>query len=169
MNQFTEKFNRKIIGQFKSNVTNKQIWNIISKPSSLELFHPFCKKNTVLKWSQSDALDEIEYYSGLVYTRNFINWIDGVGYDLLIGEKDSNKSFVSWRIQNTNNAILTVSIYPYKYNTGSKFIKIFPYLILVQPLLQKYINSVMLGLEYYIKNNKKVKKNQFGSIRFFSN
>ena len=28
------------------------LWNVVSSPSNLDLFHPFCKKNTVVKWSK---------------------------------------------------------------------------------------------------------------------
>ncbi len=63
---------------------------------------------------------------------------------------------------------MTVTIHPNKFNQGSKILNMIQYNILVKPLLQKYIDSVMLGLEYYIQKKQKVQKNQFGKIRFFS-
>ena len=151
------------------NINNEELWKIISSPSNLELFHPFCSKNPIINWPGKTSIDEIYYYSGLIYQRKFIKWTEGVGYDLLIGEKDDHQSLVSWKIQNNKQTSLTITIYPYKYNTGIKLIEFIPYTILVKPLLKKYIESVMLGLEYFIKNNKRVQKNQFGYLPFFSN
>jgi len=36
----------------------------------------------------------VYYYSGWVLQRDFINWIDGVGYDLTIGRQGGRKSYV---------------------------------------------------------------------------
>ena len=33
----------------------------------------------------------------------------------------------------------------------------------------KYLRSVTDGLKYYLENDKKIKKNQFGTHRWFSN
>ena len=163
------KFNWKITGSLKTQITDKELWKIISSPSNLELFHPFCKKNSIVKWPGKNSIDQIHYYNGLIYERKFINWIEGIGYDLLIGEKNGYQSFVSWRIQNTANSSLTISICPYKYNTGIKILGFIPYYILVKPLLQKYIHSVIQGLKHYIETNQKIQKNQFGKLKFFSN
>ena len=158
----------KITGKLHTEISKEELWGIISAPKNLELFHPFCEKNKILKWPGKGSLDEIYYYSGLVYQRNFINWVDDYGYDLLIGEKGKDQSLVSWRIRNDNNAVLTITIRPHKFNKGSLIYNIIPYNILVKPLLQRYIDSVMLGLNYYIEKRIKVKKNHFGAMRFFS-
>lgn len=163
------KFHWKISETLNVNINSEDLWTIISSPSNLELFHPFCNKNPIINWPGNNSIDEIYYYSGLIYQRKFINWIEGVGYDLLIGEKNGHQSLVSWKIQNNGKTSLTISIYPYKYNTGIKLINFIPYSILVKPLLKKYVKSVILGLEYFIKSNEIVQKNQFGYIRFFSN
>ena len=163
------KFHWKISETLNVNINSDELWAIISSPSNLELFHPFCNKNPIINWPGKNSIDEIYYYSGLIYQRKFINWIEGVGYDLLIGEKNGHQSLVSWKIQNNGQTSLTISIYPYKYNTGIKLLNFIPYSILVKPLLKKYVKSVMLGLECFIKSNKTVQKNQFGYIRFFSN
>ena len=36
-------------------------------------------------------------------------------------------------------------------------------------MLKKYLNSVTDGLKYYLENDKKIKKNQFGTHMWFSN
>ena len=165
-----KKFHWQISETLNVTINSEELWKIISSPSNLELFHPFCNKNPIIKWPGKTSIDEIYYYSNLIYQRKFIKWTEGVGYDLLIGEKNGHQSLVSWKIQNNNKQTsLTITIYPYKYNTGIKLIEFIPYTVLVKPLLKKYIKSVMLGLEYFIKNNKRVQKNEFGYLPFFSN
>ena len=78
----------------------------------------------------------------MVYQRQFINWIDKEGYDLLIGKKHGSQSLVCWRIKNENNAKLTVTIHPNKFNQGSRILNMIQYNILVKPLLQKYIIEI---------------------------
>ena len=85
--------------ELKIDATKSQIWELISSPSNLELFHPFCKKNNVIKWSSNDSIDEIEYLNGAVFRRKFYNWIEKEGYDLYIGAHGKPKSHVSWRIK----------------------------------------------------------------------
>ena len=70
------KFNWKITGSLKTQITDKELWKIISSPSNLELFHPFCKKNSIVKWPGKNSIDQIHYYNGLIYERKFINWIE---------------------------------------------------------------------------------------------
>ena len=153
----------------KTTISKSDLWSIISSPSNLELFHPFCDKNPVIKWPGTGSVDQIIYYSGLILEREFINWIDNSKYELLIGENGGKKSFVSWKIkENKDYSILSVSIYPHKFNQGNKLVNFLPFQIIVRPTLTRYINSVMNGLEYHIETNLKVKKNQFGNHRIFS-
>ncbi|MHA2366673.1 MAG: SRPBCC family protein, partial [Candidatus Hodarchaeales archaeon] len=58
------------------------VWEIITQPGHLNLFHPFCKENTVIKWSDKDSSDIIVYYSGWEFERNFFEWETEKGYKL---------------------------------------------------------------------------------------
>jgi len=165
-----DRYNWCVTGTLDTHLSSSDLWNIISRPSNLELFHPFCDKNLVIAWPGVGSIDQIFYYNGLVLERNFISWVENKGYDLLIGKKNGELSFVSWQIkENGGRSKLSISIYPYAYNKGRKLINILPYLLVVKPILTSYINSVMRGLEHYINTNRKVKKNQFGNHNFFSN
>ena len=55
------------------------------------------------------------------------------------------------------------------YNKGNKKLNWIPFKIFIQPMLKKYLSSVTDGLKYYLENNKKIKKNQFGTHMWFSN
>ena len=163
-------FNWYIKGTLEAPICSSDLWDIISSPSNLELFHPFCAKNPTINWPGLNSIDQIHYYSGLVLERKFVKWIDNQGYSLFIGKKNEKKSFVKWEIEEKGKkSKLSVSIYPYIYNQGKKIVNFLPFFLIVKPSLTNYINSVMIGLGYYIDTNNKVKKNQFGTHKLFSN
>ena len=146
-----------------------ELWNIISKKNNLELFHPYCKKNPFIKWDKSKSIDEVHYLNGLIYKRNFCNWVEKEGYDLLIGDSEKDMSYVSWRIKgNDSVSELTITIYPYIFNRSSKLINFIPFFLIIKPGLKKYLKNIGLGLKFYFKHNKPVKQNQFSSHKWFS-
>ena len=70
------------------------LWEVISSPSNLELFHPFCKKNKIISWSKEDSIDQIEYLNGLIFKREFFEWKENKGYKLYIHQIGKPKSRV---------------------------------------------------------------------------
>jgi len=149
--------------------SRQKLWEIISSPSNLTLFHPFCKENRVKKWPGKNSRDVIQYYSGIVYERKFIKWKEKVGYDLIIGKKGGKKSSVSWTIsKDKGKTYLAISIYPHLYNDKKNIRNFILFNFFVRRQISKYLGSVLKGLEFYINTNTKVKKNQFGRHKFFS-
>ena len=63
-----------------------EVWKIISSERNLEKFHPFCKTNEVISWDGTNFIDRIEYHNGRKLERNFTEWFEGEGYDLVIGD-----------------------------------------------------------------------------------
>ena len=117
-----------ITGIQEVSINSKDLWEIISTPSNLENFHPFCLKNPVIKWPGEKSIDEVHYYNGLILERNIENWFDKKGYDLFIGKKDGKQSFVSWEIQEiSGKTSLKITIYPWIYNQGFKIIQFLPF------------------------------------------
>ena len=164
------KYNWSVSHDIILSITRKELWEIISTANNLNLFHPFCKKNPVLNWPGINSIDEVHYYNGLVYERTFIKWINNVGYDLFIGEKNKIKSFVSWRIHGLGNkSKLTISVYPYIFNMSYKFINYLPFFLFVKPSLKKYLFNIGQGFNYYVQTHKSVTRNQFGFHKWFSN
>ena len=49
----------------------QELWKIISKPGNLNLTHPFCKKNDIIKWYGKGSKDVLIYLNGLTYFREF--------------------------------------------------------------------------------------------------
>lgn len=162
-------YNWSVCHTTKLSNSKDELWNTISKRSNLELFHPYCKKNPYIKWDKSKSVDEVHYLNGLVYRRNFCDWIESVGYDLLIGENEKDMSYVSWRIKgNDSVSELTITVYPYIFNRSSKIFDLLPFFLIIKPGLKKYLKNIGLGLKYYFKYQKPVTKNQFSSHKWFS-
>ena len=74
----------------KIDATSNQLWELISSPSNLELFHPFCKSNKAIVWPGEKSIDELIYLNDLTYIRKFHNWEKSKGYSLFIGESEFN-------------------------------------------------------------------------------
>ncbi len=148
----------------------EKIWTVISSPGNLAHCHPFCENNPVEKWPGKGSLDSVYYYSGWVYHRQFTEWIDGVGYDLEIGRKKGRQSQVFWRIHKKSDSAnyLSITVYPQGLQQLSVFIRWLPHFVYLRPMLRSYLNSVVKGFEWYITTGQPVKRNQFGSHKWFS-
>ena len=153
---------------FKHN--SKDVWNVISAPNHLNLFHPFCKKNSIISWEDSSHIDMLEYLNGLKYIRKFTKWTPFKGYELEIGKKNGKQSYVVWEIKEMDDTTCTLSItvYPHLLSKYPKIISYLPFKLIIKPKLYNYLFSVISGLKYYLENNKKVPKNNFGKHEWFS-
>lgn len=150
-----------------TNIAN--LWEIISSPSNLDLYHPFCLKNQVIHWSKEKSIDRIIYLNGKTFERKFFNWIPNIGYDLKINQISKPDSLVKWRIFSMEDkSEIEIKVYPYIFNQGSMTLNILPFTIFSKPLLTNYLESVTLGLKYYAETGNIVSKNQFGKNIWFS-
>lgn len=147
-----------------------RVWEVISSPGLLPLYHPFCKENRVHHWPGPDSHDEVHYFSGWVLERNFTDWIDGVGYDLEVGRAGGRTSTVSWRVADKGDDLseFRISIRPYALQHLSVFSRWVPHLLVLRPQLTRYLTSVVKGLDWFITFGETVRRNQFGSHRWFS-
>ena len=162
--------NRGITCKLNFHQTSKTIWKIISAQNNLELFHPFCKKNTVVSWKSMPYIDELEYLNGLKYVRKFVKWYPLKGYTLNIGKKEGKQSHVIWEIKEIDdlNCSLSITVYPHLLSNWPNFFSYIPYKLVIKPRLYNYLFAVISGLKYYLDNNKKVPKNHFGKHKWFS-
>ena len=89
----------KISNTIKVENTANEVWDLISSPGHLNLFHPFCKENNVLESKNTVIVkDQLIYLNGLTYYRSFTEWNPGLGYGLKIGSKNAKESEVKWQI-----------------------------------------------------------------------
>ena len=49
----------KVYYEEKINSSVDSLWDLISSPSNLEIFHPFCKSNKIIKWPGEHSIDEL--------------------------------------------------------------------------------------------------------------
>ena len=151
------------------NLSKTEVWKIISSERNLENLHPFCKTNEVISWDRDNSIDCVEYYNGRILQRNFTQWLEGKGYDLIIGDSEGNNSIVSWRLDGDNStSSLSINVRTYIFNKGNKIMKVLPFFLYTKQKLASYLDSVLHGLKYYSETNKKVSKNQFGRHSWFS-
>jgi len=149
-----------------------KLWEIISTPGILEKTHPFCQTNDIIRWDCESSIDTIVYYNGRTMQRNFIDWNEGQGYQLLIGQNDLADALVTWSIkQSQNHSILSIHLVLYLDNSLAHIPKLFRGIIsrlYLAPMMKSYLNSVLSGFKYFAETGDKVVKNQFGYNHLFS-
>jgi hypothetical protein len=162
-------YNQSISVSQKIHTTQDSLWEFISSPGHLNYAHPFCKMNKEISWDENNHIDELIYLNNLRYIRKFIKWEKKEGYSLLIGEKNKKKSKVKWKISLINKeTYLTITIYPYFLSNYPKIISALPYKLYIQPKLEKYLESVLKGINWYLEKGEKVPRNAFGKHSWFS-
>ena len=166
-----EKFLKPVSKKIMLNIHPQRVWEVISKQSNLELFHPFCESNPVEKWPGNKSIDYVNYQNGLKFQRVFTDWFEGLGYDLPIGKKDGKKSKVMQRIKKLDDSAseLKITIYTHNINKYPNFVKLLINIFYIRPMLHKYLISVLKGFQLYTMRGKSIQKNQFGKHRWFSN
>ena len=152
--------------QLEINEQSNIVLNLIKSQNNLEKFHPFCKKNIVIKWDGKNSEDIVIYHSKKKYIRRFYEWNEN-GYKLEIFE-DRKLADITWIVNEFNSkSIIKIKakLYlPYKY----KLINTIIFNIYVKYVLKSYLNSVVKGLKYYLETNKTVSNNQFGKHIWYS-
>lgn len=139
------------------------VWSTLERPSHLERFHPFCERNPVKAWDAvaGDRRDRIEYYSGLVLDRTFLEWDREARFLLEIGPPDDRPShYVHWELADDGDgSSMTISLLPQ--------IEI-PVDDAQRSMLSTYLDSVLAGLAHTVVTGTDVARNQFGALPFFS-
>ena len=74
-------------------------------PGILEKTHPFCRTNAIIRWDCESSIDTIVYYNGRTMQRNFIDWNEGQGYQLLIGQNELADALVTLVYQTISKAL----------------------------------------------------------------
>lgn len=146
------------------------IWKAISQPGHLKLFHPFCQANEVYQWPGIGAQDSITYHSGLHFQRDFINWIEGIGYDLEIGPPPEKTARVVWRIKPLNKdcSEVMIEVTPYLQADLPESRKLAYQRRAFGKIVELYLDSVLKGIDHFVTSGQVVRKNQFGTHPVYS-
>ena len=147
----------------------ENLWKVVSSPNYLNNVHPFCKENSIIKWNNDHHEDKILYLNDKTYIRKFVSWRALKGYDLWIGDNNKDQSFVEWRLEKVGSrSKLTITVYPFLLSTWPRIFSFLPYFLYIDIKLKSYLFSVLSGVDWYIKENTPVPKNQFGKHSWFS-
>ena len=147
----------------------ENLWKVVSSPNYLNNVHPFCKENSIIKWNNDHHEDKILYLNDKTYIRKFVSWRALKGYDLWIGDNNRDQSFVEWRLEKVGSrSKLTITVYPFLLSTWPRILSFLPYFLYINIKLKSYLFSVLSGIDWYIKENTPVPKNQFGKHSWFS-
>jgi|TARA_B100002052_G_scaffold187265_1_gene170642 hypothetical protein len=147
----------------------ENLWKVVSSPNYLNNVHPFCKENSIIKWNNDHHEDKILYLNNKTYIRKFVSWKALKGYDLWIGDNNKDQSFVEWRLEKAGNrSKLTITVYPFLLSNWPRILSFLPYFLYINIKLKSYLFSVLSGIDWYIKENTPVPKNQFGKHSWFS-
>ena len=147
----------------------ENLWKVVSSSNYLNNVHPFCKENSIIKWNNDHHEDKILYLNDKTYIRKFVSWRALKGYDLWIGDNNRDQSFVEWRLEKVGSrSKLTITVYPFLLSTWPRILSFLPYFLYINIKLKSYLFSVLSGIDWYIKENTPVPKNQFGKHSWFS-
>ena len=147
----------------------ENLWKVVSSPNYLNNVHPFCKENSIIKWNNDHHEDKILYLNDKTYIRKFVSWRALKGYDLWIGDNNKDQSYVEWRLEKVGSrSKLTITVYPFLLSTWPRIFSFLPYFLYIDIKLKSYLFSVLSGVDWYIKENTPVPKNQFGKHSWFS-
>ena len=147
----------------------ENLWEVVSSPNYLNNVHPFCKENSIIKWNNDHHEDKILYLNDKTYIRKFVSWRALKGYDLWIGDNNKDQSYVEWRLEKVDSrSKLTITVYPFLLSTWPRIFSFLPYFLYINIKLKSYLFSVLSGIDWYIKENTPVPKNQFGKHSWFS-
>jgi hypothetical protein len=147
-----------------------RVWQVISQPGQLIRYHPFCQATTVIKWPDVGAKDTVTYYSGIHYERDFVTWIEGVGFDIEVGPPPHKTAQVEWRITELgeHQSELASTVVPYLKADVSALRKQAYQQRFFSDTIAQYLESVVLGVGHVVTAGEAVQKNQFGTHPIYS-
>ncbi|MDE0135076.1 MAG: SRPBCC family protein [Acidimicrobiaceae bacterium] len=158
-----------IIGRVAVAAPPADVWAAISPVGNLTSIHPFCERNEVNVWDGARSRDHVYYYSGVHYQREFCDWFDGTGYDLVLGPPDSRTALVRWRIAEADHgsdfSIKVVALLRDDVPAAER--EHYAEHMIRRPL-PSYLDSVVRGTGHFAETGTPVTKNQFGTHPIYS-
>lgn len=151
-------------------VTTSDLWAIISASGNLINVHPFCARNPVERWPGVDGADHVYYYSGIHYRRDVSEWLEGEGYELLVGPPTGKVAKARWQIQPTptNDCKFSIEVISYvRSDVGQETRAIYEQKM-IREAIPPYLEAVVKGVAYFAETGDPVRRNQFGHHHIYS-
>ena len=151
-------------------VSSNKVWQQMTSPGKVSLYHPFVKYYTYDAWGGIGSQDQITYNSGASFNRVVTEWFEGTGYDLKVTDDKGNELFVAWRIRekDENQCRLEISVIATSIEKLPLPIRWFVIRFKLKPVFLNYLAAALKGFRYYAETDIPVRKNQFGSHPIFS-
>jgi hypothetical protein len=142
-----------------------EVWTMISSPGQLDKYHPYCRRNEVIRWPGRGSRDRVIYHSGLAMERDFMSWVDGRGYDLQIGPAPRKTSWISWKIAalGETGSELSITVTPLleshllpatkRYFTETYYGK----------SIEVYLDHLLRGADHFLSTGRTVSARHFGT------
>jgi hypothetical protein len=150
---------------------SEEIWNALNGEGHLLRFNPYISQHEhSCTWTKPGEHDICTYGSGIKLKRTLVEFRKK---SILKFQLDTGKSKMrNWSLfeikADPNATYFRVSYISRAYeNVPRPIFPIFLRLILL-PKYKKYLAHVCLGMRHYIQTGSSVKRNQFGSIKYFS-
>jgi hypothetical protein len=149
----------------------EDVWAVISEPGNLDNVHPFCASNEVERWSGVGSRDRIRYHSGVLYEREALAWVDGVGYDLTVGPPPGPIAVARWRIDPADGADrcrITIEVTSFVRSDVTVEVRERYERSVIRGAIPPYLDSVVRGVAWYSETGTPVQRNQFGAHDVYS-
>lgn len=151
-------------------VAAEEVWKAIAEPGNLGNLHPFCAATEVERWPGTGSRDSITYLSGIRYQRNFVDWCEGVGYDIELGDPPHQTARVLWRIEpaSSKTCHFSIEVFPLLKSGLDEEKKRAYRERLFGEVLQHYLDCVAQGVKFFATTGERVSRNQFGRNPLYS-
>tara|TARA_B100000963_G_C22557236_1_gene639620 strand:- start:524 stop:1012 length:489 start_codon:yes stop_codon:yes gene_type:complete len=149
-------------------VPASQLWQGITSEQHLEACHPYIQRHS--KSAKKSAIaDEITYLNNVVFTRESTSWMEGQGYDLLVGKASEPKNEVQWRITpvNETSCQLTIAVTPRAIEKLPKVIRNLALTLFVRRQVALYLDAVTSGIKSWMESGAPVDKTAYKKHRWF--
>jgi len=143
-------------------VSAPTLWVAITSDRHLEACHPYIQRHTK-NTSNSGLSDVITYLNGVTFTRESTAWMDGVGYDLIVGKASEPKNEVAWRIKEVtpSSCKLSISVTPRAVEKLPKLVRGVALVLFVRRHVGRYLNAVTGGIKLWVETGKPIDKTAF--------
>ena len=150
--------------------SGEEVWQLVSTPGHLTSCHPFCESNEVEQWPGVGARDRILYFSGLELHREFTHWDEGEGFQLEIGPPGTRTARGVWVLTRLDDdrCALSISVIPYLRSELSETRKRAYERLAFGGSIERYLQSVVQGIDHRVTTGEKVHPNQFGKHPVYS-
>ena len=143
-------------------VSAPTLWAAITSDRHLEACHPYIQRHTK-NTSTTGLSDVITYLNGVTFTRESTAWMDGVGYDLIVGKASEPKNEVAWRIKEVTHSSckLSISVTPRSVEKLPKLVRGVALVLFVRRHVGRYLDAVTGGIKLWVETGKPIDKTAF--------